>query len=87
MRRLRQRIENRSPSFGIFTRRELAGRFVIREVGVLAFPARALELDGLAVEQDPLGAVDPLAELGRFAGDDDAPFFDPTLDLSPRTKA
>jgi hypothetical protein len=53
---------------------------------MLALPARALECDGLAVKQDLFGASDSLTEHGRLAGDDDAPFFDPTLDLSPRTK-
>jgi hypothetical protein len=86
MRRLRQRIENRPPSFRILPRRELAGWFVIREVRMLAFPARPLECHGPAVEQDFLVALDSLAEHGWFAGDDDAPLFDPTLDLPPRTK-
>jgi hypothetical protein len=54
-------------------------------MGMLAFPARALKCDGLAVEEDFLGAFDSLAEHGRLAGDDDAPFFDPTLDLPSRT--
>jgi hypothetical protein len=53
---------------------------------MLALPARALECDGLAVEEDLFGAFDSLAEHGRFAGDDDASFFDPTLDLPPRTE-
>jgi hypothetical protein len=55
-------------------------------VRVLAFPARSLECDKLAVEKYLFGAFDSLAEHGWFAGDDDAPFFDPTLDLPPRTK-
>jgi hypothetical protein len=53
---------------------------------MLAFPARALECDGLAIEKDFFRAFDSLAEHGRFAGDEDAPFFDPTLDLPSRTK-
>jgi hypothetical protein len=53
---------------------------------MLAFSARALECDGLAIELDSFGAFNSLAEHGRFARDGDAPFFDPTLDLPTRTK-
>jgi hypothetical protein len=86
VRRLRQRVENRAASLGIFPRSELAGRFVIREVGMRAFPVRALERDGRSVEHDLLGPFDSLTEDRGFSADDDAPLFDPTLDLPPRTE-
>jgi hypothetical protein len=53
---------------------------------MLTFFASALECDRLAVEQDLLGAFDTLTQNGAFSGDDDAPFFDPTLDLPSRTE-
>jgi hypothetical protein len=86
VRRPRQRVENRTPSFWILARSELAGRFVIREVGMRAFPVRALERDGRSVEHDLLGPFDSLTEDRGFSADDDAPLFDPTLDLPPRTE-